>query len=61
MILNNPYYYHPQLAVRQVADDVLSTISRHPQWDALFRQGKLLGILLVETPLSGSSSLARVH
>ncbi len=61
MILNNPYYYHPQLAVRQVADDVLSTISHHPQWDALFQQGKMLGILLVETPLSGPSSLARVH
>ncbi len=61
MILNNPYYYHPQLAVRQVADDVLSTISHLPQWDVLFRQGKMLGILLVETPLSGSSSLARVH
>ena len=61
MILNNPYYYHPQLAVRQVADDVLSTIAHHPQWDALFRQGKMLGILLVEPPLSNSSSLTRVH
>ena len=61
MILNNPYYYHPQLAVRQVADDVLSTIAHHPQWDALFRQGKMLGILLVEPPLSESSILARVH
>lgn len=61
MILNNPYYYHPQLAARQVADDVLSTIAHHPQWDALFRQGKMLGILLVEPPLSESSILARVH
>lgn len=61
MILNNPYYYHPQLAVRQVADDVLSTIAHHPQWDALFRQGKMLGILLIEPPLSESFSHARVH
>ena len=61
MILNNPYYYHPQPALQQVADDVLSTISRHPQWDALFQQGKMLGIFLVETPLSSSSSFARVH
>ena len=61
MILNNPYYYHPQLAVRQVADDVLFTIAHHPEWDALFRQGKMLGILLVEHPQSESSSIARVH
>ena len=61
MILNNPYYYHPQLATRQVADDVLFTIAHHPQWDALYRQGKMLGILLVEPPLSKSSSLTRVH
>lgn len=61
MLLNNPYYYHPQLAARQVADDVLSAIGHHPQWDALFRQGKMLGILLVEPPVSVSHSLAHVH
>ncbi len=61
MILNNPYYYHPQLAVRQVADDVLSTIAHLPQWDELFRAGKMLGVLLIEPPLPGSNSRARVH
>lgn len=63
MILNNPYYYHPQLAVRQVADDVLSTILHHPLWSSLFEQGKMLGVLLVEPPSNDADScvLSRVH
>ncbi len=63
MILNNPYYYHPQLAVRQVADDVLYTIQHHPQWSTLFEQGKMLGVLLVEPPSNeeGACIPSRVH
>jgi tRNA pseudouridine32 synthase/23S rRNA pseudouridine746 synthase len=61
MILNNPYYYHPQLATRQVADDVLYTISHHPQWSALFEQGKMLGVLLVEPFASLPVTPSRVH
>lgn len=63
MILNNPYYYHPQLATRQVADDVLYRIDHHPQWRKLFEQGKMLGILIIETPSLNveESNAFRVH
>ena len=63
MILNNPYYYHPQLATRQVADDVLFTIDHHSQWSKLFEQGKMLGILIIESPTMNAelSNALRVH
>jgi tRNA pseudouridine32 synthase/23S rRNA pseudouridine746 synthase len=62
MILNNPYYYHPQPAVRQVADDVLYTIEHNIQWSRLFEQGKMLGILIVETPQSEiQNNLSAIH
>ena len=63
MILNNPYYYHPQLATRQVADDVLYTINHHPQWSKLFEEGKMLGILIIEAPSldAEKSNSLRVH
>ena len=48
MIVNNPYYYHPQPIIREAADDVLLKIHRHPEWRKLFTQGKMLGVLLVE-------------
>ncbi len=58
MILNNPYYYHPQCAVRHVADDVLYTIEHTPQWSSLFEQGKMLGILIIENPNSITRNLS---
>jgi len=61
MILNNPYYYHPQLAIRQVADDVLYTIEHNSEWSLLFEQGKMLGVLIVETSDTSLTNLSRVH
>lgn len=65
MSLNNPYYYHPQLATQLVADDVLSYISHHSAWSQLFEQGKMLGVAIVEKPsddvLADHTALARVH
>lgn len=48
MLLNNPYYYHPQSVVKQVADDVLYYISQQKDWSDLFEAGKMLGILILE-------------
>lgn len=39
-------YTHPQPALRQAADVVLSTIANNPAWAPLFEQGKMLGVLL---------------
>ena len=49
-LVNNPYYYHPSPVVRQVADDVFCHIAHHPEWDQLFDQGKMLGLLIVSLP-----------
>lgn len=58
MLRHNPYYYHPQPAARLAADDVLSTISSRPDWAALFAQGKMLGVLVVEGPSGISTNRA---
>lgn len=64
MSLNNPYYHHPQLVARQVADDVFLHISQQSAWRHLFEQGKMLGILIVEaknTDLEEHDNATRVH
>lgn len=39
-------YTHPQPALRQAADVVLTTVANNPAWAPLFEQGKMLGVLL---------------
>lgn len=60
MILNNPYYYHPQSAIRQAADDVFLRISQSDTWPSLFKPGKMLGVLVVKGSQT-TGSLSRVH
>lgn len=61
MLQHNPYYYHPQPAARLAADDVFSVIRSRPDWSALFVQGKMLGILVVDIPHNVSTLPSRVH
>lgn len=58
MSINNPYYYHPQPSVLLAADDVFLHITKHPAWQELFEQGKMLGVLVVK---ADSSIHARTH
>lgn len=48
MLINNPYYYHPQPATLLAADVVFSYISADAQRKEMFEQGKMLGVLIVE-------------
>lgn len=61
MLRNNPYYYHPQPAAMLAADDVLLTIASHPKWVTCLEQGKMLGVLVVETSNDNKNLPVRVH
>ena len=53
----NLYYSHPQPAASQAADDLFSHIAANAAWDALFGQGKMVGVLVVKAP-SGATPAA---
>lgn len=44
--MNNPYFYRPQPSSLRAADDVFRQIAARPQWQELFSQGKMLGVLV---------------
>ena len=44
--MNNPYLYRPQPSSLRAADDVFRQIAARPQWQKLFSQGKMLGVLV---------------
>ena len=60
MSVGNPYYHHPQSALRQAADDVLLRLSLRSELDQLFAQGKMLGVLIVR-PLPNADTCAAIH
>ncbi|MCQ2136025.1 MAG: hypothetical protein MJY67_03830, partial [Bacteroidales bacterium] len=45
-----PFSYTPHPLVREEAERLISRIASDPELDALFREGKMLGVLLVEDP-----------
>lgn len=47
-----PFSYTPHPLVREEAERLISRIASDPELDALFREGKMLGVLLVEDPAS---------
>jgi len=61
MLLHNPYYYHPHPAARQAADDVFSIISSSQELSSQFRQGKMLGVLVVDKVVDPNVDLSCVH
>lgn len=45
--LNNPFNYEPHILCRHAARIVMKDISMLPDWETEFRQGKMLGVLVV--------------
>ncbi len=44
---NNPFNYDPHILCRHAARIVMKDISMRPDWETEFRQGKMLGVLVV--------------
>lgn len=44
---NNPFNYEPHILCRHAARAVMKDISMRPDWETEFRQGKMLGVLVV--------------
>lgn len=48
MKFNNPFRYAPQPSVKKAAESLIARIHNDPELDALFSEGKMMGVLIVE-------------
>ena len=49
-IFNNPFYYSPHSLCVEAAEEVKRHLASHPEWKEELIEGKMFGVLLVETP-----------